>query len=66
MKRVTLLMNDDMYTSLLDYASVRSRSEIRIVSMGEVIREIISKESKHDKLNSNLKVLHKQDSGLPR
>ena len=62
MKRVTLLMKDEMYTSLLDYASVRSRTEIRRVSMGEIIREFISKESKLERSGPDVKIApsHKQ------
>ena len=71
-----MLMNDDMYTSLLDYASVRSRTEIRSVSMGEIIREFISKEGKLERVQTNLRVapahkqaLHRQEiirDSLPR
>jgi hypothetical protein len=76
MKRISLLMNDDMYTSLLDYASVRSRTEIRRVSMGEIIRELISRESKLENAQPNLRaasahkhVLRRQEvirDSLPR
>jgi len=42
MKRVTIALDDEMYLSLLEYASQRSKREMRRFSMGEAIRDMVA------------------------
>ena len=44
MKRITIAMSDDLYADLLEYAADQSKKNVRRLSMGEAVRDLISVE----------------------
>jgi len=42
MKRITIAMSDELYTDLLEYAADQSKKNVRRLSMGEAVRDLIS------------------------
>jgi hypothetical protein len=43
-KRVTVLLSEEMYSALLDYAYLTAKREMRRASIGELIRELLGNE----------------------
>jgi len=41
MKRITITLDEDLYVRLIEYSLVRSKAELRNVSMSEAIRELL-------------------------
>jgi len=46
MKRITITMDEKTYLRLLDYALVRSKAELRNVSVSEAVRELLEMQMK--------------------
>jgi hypothetical protein len=42
MKRLTIAMNDDLYARLLGYAADQSKSQLKRLSLGESVRDLVS------------------------
>ena len=46
MKRITITMDEKTYLGLLDYALLRSKAELRNVSVSEAVRELLEMQMK--------------------
>jgi hypothetical protein len=42
MKRLTIAMNDELYGRLLGYAADQSKSQMKRLSLGETVRNLVS------------------------
>lgn len=42
MKRLTIAMNDELYSRLLGYAADQSKSQMKRLSLGETVRNLVS------------------------
>jgi hypothetical protein len=42
MKRLTIAMNDELYARLLGFAADQSKSQLKRISLGESVRDLVS------------------------
>ena len=42
MKRLTIAMSDDLYSRLLTFAADQSKSQLKRMSLGESVRDLVS------------------------
>jgi len=42
MKRLTIAMSDDLYARLLGFAADQSKSQLKRISLGESVRDLVS------------------------
>jgi hypothetical protein len=53
MKRVTVVLDDELYLRLLEYCGTRSKRELRRFSIGEAVRELLGTGMKYIEYTSH-------------